>query len=83
VQGVGFRFHTRQKAEALGLHGAAINLSDGRVYVEAIGQQEDVLKLMQWLHLGPRFARVDSVTDAPVSQENSARMHGLTAFLTS
>jgi len=82
VQGVGFRFHTQRQAIALGLHGAAVNLSDGRVYVEAIGLQDDVWKLREWLQQGPRFARVDSVTEVTISQENSARMCGLTDFST-
>jgi acylphosphatase len=37
VQGVGFRYWVRQRAEALGLAGAATNLADGRVLVEAEG----------------------------------------------
>lgn len=82
VQGVGFRAHTQAKALELSLCGAAINLNDGRVYVEALGAQDSISKLAQWLALGPRFARVDSVTEVPISTQDSARLQGLTSFST-
>ncbi|MFV0451041.1 MAG: acylphosphatase [Propioniciclava sp.] len=37
VQGVGFRWWVQRRADALGLVGSAVNLSDGRVQVDAQG----------------------------------------------
>ncbi len=37
VQGVGFRYWTRRRAQALGLNGSAVNLSDGRLRIIAEG----------------------------------------------
>lgn len=37
VQGVGFRYWTRARAQDLGLRGSAVNLADGRVAVVAEG----------------------------------------------
>lgn len=69
VQGVFFRASTRDQAEALGLTGHAINLSDGRVEVVAHGDTDALDQLGQWLQHGPDAARVDRVdveaADAP------------------
>jgi acylphosphatase len=59
VQGVFFRAHTRQEAQRLGLNGWARNLADGRVEVLACGEHAAVMALRQWLHQGPRLARVE------------------------
>jgi acylphosphatase len=70
VQGVWFRAATREQALALGLHGHARNLDDGRVEVVAGGRAEAIAALERWLHAGPPLARVASVTrsacEAPV-----------------
>jgi acylphosphatase len=39
VQGVGFRFWTRERAQRLGLRGSATNLDDGRVEIVAEGDR--------------------------------------------
>lgn len=61
VQGVFFRASAQQEARRLGLSGWAKNLSDGRVEVLAIGAEELVDTMAEWLQLGPRLARVDSL----------------------
>lgn len=61
VQGVSFRVHTRAQALALGLHGHARNLDDGRVEVLAIGDEAAIERLADWLQHGPPLARVDGV----------------------
>ncbi|MCG5515701.1 MULTISPECIES: acylphosphatase [Ectothiorhodospira] len=61
VQGVFFRASTQDKAQALGLDGYAMNLSDGRVEVVAQGPESALESLGQWLRQGPPKARVDSV----------------------
>lgn len=61
VQGVWFRASTRDRAVALDLRGFARNLPDGRVEVLAIGDDDAVEQLAQWLHYGPSRARVDEL----------------------
>ncbi len=61
VQGVGYRAATRHEARALGIHGHARNLPDGRVEVLAHGSEEALAKLESWLWRGPPLARVDAV----------------------
>ena len=61
VQGVWFRASTRDRAQALDLRGYARKLADGRVEVLAIGADDQVEELAQWLHYGPPQARVDEL----------------------
>lgn len=53
VQGVGFRWWTRQQALELGVAGSATNLADGRVRVIAEGADEAVGELLRRLRSGP------------------------------
>ena len=62
VQGVWFRASTREQALALALGGHAVNLPDGSVEVVACGDTVALQRLEDWLHVGPRLARVDAVT---------------------
>ena len=61
VQGVYFRASTQQKAKQLNITGHAKNLSDGTVEVIAIGERNNIQKLLSWLHQGPSLAKVDHV----------------------
>ena len=61
VQGVFFRASTREQAQGLGLRGCARNLPDGRVEVLAVGPDDAIQQLEQWLQHGPPSARVDRV----------------------
>jgi acylphosphatase len=63
VQGVGFRYSARLKAEKFGVSGFARNLPDGSVEVEAEGSPGDVEDFLAWSRRGPLGARVD-VLDA-------------------
>lgn len=63
VQGVGFRWSTTQKAKELGLRGTVRNRADGTVEVHAAGPDEAVARLREWLHEGPRAARVERVEE--------------------
>ncbi len=69
VQGVSFRWYTRQEAERLGLVGWVRNQDDGTVLLEAQGPEEDVEELLAWVHHGPTHARVTRVDidDVPVT----------------
>jgi acylphosphatase len=63
VQGVHFRHHTRLEAERLGLAGYAANLEDGSVEVLVAGGEDALERLREWLHRGPRTARVAAVIE--------------------
>jgi acylphosphatase len=61
VQGVWFRAATREQALRLQLRGFARNLADGGVEVVAVGAEEALAELEQWLWQGPPLAKVASV----------------------
>lgn len=71
VQGVWFRASTRDEATRLGLRGCARNLDDGRVEVVAVGTDDAVEQLAQWLHHGPPLARVE-VLERHAAEEGEA-----------
>ena len=61
VQGVAFRWHTKERARELGLAGWVRNLPDGRVEVWIEGEGPAVEEMLAWLRRGPPSARVASV----------------------
>lgn len=61
VQGVFFRWETRELASKLKIKGWAKNLRDGRVEVIAEGDEEKLNELIKFLHKGPTYARVSKV----------------------
>ncbi len=72
VQGVGFRWHTRAEARALGLVGSVQNLPDGRVEVHVEGPREAVRALESWLARGPTGAHVTAVEGTDVAPRHAA-----------
>ena len=61
VQGVSFRFYTRDQAVGLGLTGWVSNRDDGSVEVVAEGARPALDRLLAWLRQGPPSARVDDL----------------------
>jgi acylphosphatase len=62
VQGVGFRWWARRRAEALGLTGWVMNADDERsVELVAEGEPERLDELERFLNIGPDGARVERV----------------------
>lgn len=61
VQGVFFRAHTETEAKKLGLRGFVRNESNGNVYIEAEGEEEQLKKLLKWCRSGPVKAIVQEV----------------------
>jgi len=61
VQGVGFRYFTKNKAKELNLRGWVRNLPDGSVETVATGPVEALERLLQSLNTGPVGSRVDGV----------------------
>ncbi len=61
VQGVGYRWTMREKADALGLSGWVRNIADGSVEACALGDRGVVESLIEWCKIGPTNAVVQSV----------------------
>ena len=61
VQGVNFRFHTREAALRCNVSGWVMNLPDGSVAGCFEGDEADVAALIDWCRSGPDWARVDDV----------------------
>ncbi|PSN16059.1 acylphosphatase [filamentous cyanobacterium CCT1] len=65
VQGVGFRYHTRQTAQQLDVKGSVRNQPDGTVEIVAVGTRDQVNALLDWANHGPSGARVTQVETEP------------------
>lgn len=61
VQGVGFRYFTRKRAQKLGIKGMVKNLPDGNVETILIGSPEEVDTMAGLLKSGPPRARVEEI----------------------
>jgi acylphosphatase len=61
VQGVGFRWFTKDTALREGVTGWVRNLPDGRVEALVEGDEEAVVRVERALHSGPPGARVQTV----------------------
>lgn len=68
VQGVGFRASARAEGRSLGIQVTAENQPDGTVLIDASGPEDQVRSFLEWVHHGPRHARVDRVEVTPVSE---------------
>jgi len=62
VQGVGYRYTTREQAISRQLTGWVRNLTDGQVEALIVGDRAHVNSLVDWLHTGPPAAEVTAVT---------------------
>ncbi|MBS2004342.1 MAG: acylphosphatase [Cyanobacteria bacterium SZAS LIN-5] len=78
VQGVGYRWSTREKADALGLRGWVRNLKDGSVEACALGDRAVVEALIDWCKEGPAHADVSSVevswADSPEAESGGSEL---------
>lgn len=61
VQGISFRYYTREKAKQLGLTGWVKNLSNGRVEAVFEGEKEKIEQMIDWVKQGPDLAQVKEV----------------------
>lgn len=61
VQGVGFRYFAATKAEELNLKGYVTNLHNGKVQIEAEGDNVDVETFIDYCRIGPARASVVSI----------------------
>ena len=63
VQGIGYRYFTREKAKEIGLKGHVKNINDGTVEVVAEGKEEDLKLLLESCKNGPNLARVKKIDE--------------------
>ena len=73
VQGVAFRYYTRDQAEQSGLKGWVRNLHDGTVETEFEGDEQEVEKMLAWLSEGSPASSVSKIVTReiePVGLEN-------------
>lgn len=66
VQGVGFRWFTREAGRELGLAGRVRNLPDGRVEVAAVGGPERLEAFRERLRQGPQGAWVTGIEEEEI-----------------
>ncbi len=61
VQGVFFRYSTREVASRLHIYGWVKNRWDGKVEAVFEGERERVEEMIEWCHKGPPGAHVQSL----------------------
>jgi len=61
VQGVFYRASAKEKADQLGISGTVQNYPDGKVYIEASGETDNLALFEAWCRQGPRLAYVKDV----------------------
>jgi len=66
VQGVGFRYFARKRAEVLGVAGFVRNLPDGSVELHAEGAPGALRAFEADVRRGPSFGRVDEAVVTPI-----------------
>lgn len=61
VQGVNYRNSAKQEADRLGVKGFIKNESNGDVYLEIEGEEEQLNKMIRWCRIGPPKSRVTEI----------------------
>ena len=69
VQGVGFRYHTQNRAIQLGITGWVRNRADGDVEGVVQGNSLDIETMLDWLGTGPSYARVAELKSEEIEDE--------------
>ena len=64
VQGVGFRYFVQQKARECHLTGWVKNLPNGKVEIEAEGEENDINCLIDYLKIGNSYSRTDQLNQS-------------------
>ena len=72
VQGVAFRYATRERARELELAGWVRNLPDGRVEAHVEGEERALEEFLTWIEQGPPSARVTAVEVVDAVPEGAA-----------
>ncbi|UJF14880.1 acylphosphatase [Jeotgalibaca sp. MA1X17-3] len=77
VQGVGFRYTTKQIADEIGIKGTVRNNEDGTVSIEAVGEAKQLENFIEKIKNNPTpFSKVDHVSiEEKESIENFISFH--------
>ena len=70
VQGVGYRYSAKIKAESLCIKGSVKNMRDGKVFLTAQGKKESMENFLRWCHKGPPGAIVRKIEKVHGKKEN-------------
>jgi len=73
VQGVGFRYFVKHKADEFHIFGWVRNTSDGKVEIEAEGESENLAVFIDWIKQGPNRALIKTFTTSEISPERNFR----------
>jgi len=76
VQGVGYRWHMAQQAQALNIKGWVRNRLDGSVEALAHGPADAVQALIDWAHQGPVMAQVQAVQVSDATLDDNEPLKG-------
>lgn len=68
VQGVGFRYYVKERADKFNIRGWVKNLSDGSVGVTACGEEVEMESFLDHLRRGPSLARVTHIAIHKISE---------------
>jgi acylphosphatase len=71
VQGVGFRYFIRQKANENGITGWVRNTTEGHVEIEASGSTENLGIFIDWIRTGPTRAIIRTVSVKEIFNERT------------
>jgi acylphosphatase len=66
VQGVGFRYFVQQKANECQITGWVKNLPNGKVEIEAEGEEQDIHCFVDYLKIGNGYSRTDQLNQSKV-----------------
>lgn len=61
LQAMNFRFNAQRQANKLGLVGFVRNLTDGRIEIEAQGEENNVKKMLDWCQEEPHSSQIRSI----------------------
>ena len=61
VQGVFFRYHTKEQADKLGLRGWVKNNDDETVSINIEGEEKELKIFLDWCYKGPPLAKVRKI----------------------
>lgn len=70
VQGVGYRYSVKLKAESMAIRGYVRNQLDGSVFVTVQGENTAVENFVKWCYKGPSVALIRGVEKMPGSIED-------------
>lgn len=63
VQKVGYRASAFEAAQQNNISGNVRNTTDGHVFVDAEGNEEDLQRFIEWCHKGPFWAEVTNIEE--------------------